>query len=390
MGKKTKGVIMKFLFIRGLKPQAGIIALLNYLNKIDITTYQYPKLYSYKSVSDESDIFYSPYIHKNEVDNENELAKIIDEVDYVVCDKRYFDVFKDWRAKTPFHYLQYKFWYGYRWSRRRKKISSNILFYKKDIFKNKPIIFIDSGDSETLDAHDIVLLDNSFLCFKRELRSNRFASLGTLWSLRNYNISSIPELVEKFRPLRLGISDNLFYELSKVKKESFMYDIFWIGSPNSYTRLKAEKILTSISKKYNLKINDFSKKLPKSEFYRCLANSKITISLEGGGWDCYRHYEAVALRTPLLLTTPSIELGNFFDEEMVNFMRSDLEDMESKIVHILENYAKYEQYAKNAYEFLQENLTTSKIGKKMFEEIITVDKNSINNKLSTDYKIRYR
>lgn len=39
------------------------------------------------------------------------------------------------------------------------------------------------------------------------------------------------------------------------------------------------------------------------------AKSKIVVSVEGGGWDCYRHYEAIGLGALPYINEPSVDVS---------------------------------------------------------------------------------
>ena len=43
------------------------------------------------------------------------------------------------------------------------------------------------------------------------------------------------------------------------------------------------------------------------EYCRMIARSKITVSIAGAGWDCFRHYEAAALGSLPLMNRPTVE-----------------------------------------------------------------------------------
>jgi hypothetical protein len=47
--------------------------------------------------------------------------------------------------------------------------------------------------------------------------------------------------------------------------------------------------------------------LPRAEFYRRCAAAWLTWSPEGYGWDCFRHYEALACRSVPVANYPTIE-----------------------------------------------------------------------------------
>mgnify|MGYP003597527889 CR=1 FL=1 len=59
-----------------------------------------------------------------------------------------------------------------------------------------------------------------------------------------------------------------------------------------------------------------------------IARSKITISIAGGGWDCFRHYEAVALGSVPLINKPTVDAvwwhampeAIFFENTFSNFI----------------------------------------------------------------------
>ena len=64
--------------------------------------------------------------------------------------------------------------------------------------------------------------------------------------------------------------------------------------------------LLKLKKTSKLKILIPEERLSQEEFYRLCAQSRVTLSPEGGGWDCARHYESIACGSLPLMNRPHL------------------------------------------------------------------------------------
>ena len=178
----------------------------------------------------------------------------------------------------------------------------------KQINTITPVSVIDLGDWTCLTkASQNILKDISFY-FKRELPYNRYQlyipERPEPWSYWKYNMI---HQVKKVYNVPLGIEDNKYYGLKKIRYKYKDIDIFYCCNNSSTFRIKAEECLKRMSydKKWNIVID---KHLPFEEYCQKMARSKIAVSVSGGGWDCYRHYESVALGSLPIIDRPEVDM----------------------------------------------------------------------------------
>ena len=127
-------------------------------------------------------------------------------------------------------------------------------------------------------------------------------------------------LCAKVRNIPLGIEDRKYYELKSMRRPEQDIDIFYCGQPTSTLRLTAVEKLKelSVTTDWNIFIAD---SLPFNEYCDKISRSKVTVSISGGGWDCFRHYEAVALGSVPLMDRPTVD--TFWWQNMPEYLFFD-------------------------------------------------------------------
>jgi hypothetical protein len=143
--------------------------------------------------------------------------------------------------------------------------------------------------------------------YKRELPYNRFflyyQQRPAPWRLWREKLAPI---CAKIQNIPLGIEDEKYFALKKMRENEKNVDIFYCGQSTSTIRITALEHLKKLAAttSWNIVIADA---LPFSEYCAAVARSKITVSISGGGWDCFRHYEAVALGSIPLMDAPTVD-----------------------------------------------------------------------------------
>ena len=166
---------------------------------------------------------------------------------------------------------------------------------------------IDLDDWICLPPSGQKLLQACSFYYKRELPYNRFflyyQQRPAPWRLWREKLAPI---CAKVRNIPLGIEDKKYSALKKLRKNEQDIDIFYCGQSTSTIRITALKHLKELAAttSWNIVIVD---DLPFSEYCATVARSKITLSVSGGGWDCFRHYEAVALGSVPLMDAPTVD-----------------------------------------------------------------------------------
>ena len=91
------------------------------------------------------------------------------------------------------------------------------------------------------------------------------------------------------------------------------------GFPRFLMKLKGDPVVTAAQR---------GTKLSPAEYYALLGQSKMALSIRGGGFDTLRYWEIVASGTLLLSEQPDIEIPNNFEHgKHALFFRPDLSDL---------------------------------------------------------------
>ena len=171
--------------------------------------------------------------------------------------------------------------------------------------------------------------------YKRELPYNRFflyyQQRPVPWRLWREKLAPI---YAKVHNIPLGIEDEKYSDLKKLRKNEQDIDIFYCGQLTSTIRITALKHLKELAAttSWNIVIAD---DLPFSEYCAAVARSKITISISGGGWDCFRHYEAIALGSIPLMDAPTVDAFWWNKAPAELFFTSTFKNFRIKIDNLL-------------------------------------------------------
>ncbi len=200
-------------------------------------------------------------------------------------------------------------------------------FSMNELNQLAPVAVVDFDDWLALSPAGQELLRGCSLYFKRELPFNRFflyyPDRPSPW--RKMREQVLP-FCGKTRRLSLGIEDQKYQDLQKLRCARQDIDVFCCGQPTSTLRIRAAEELKKLASTANWKIV-VADSMPFKEFCEHIARSKITVSVSGGGWDCFRHYEAAALGSLPLMDQPTVDTcwldiadGTFFfDSTFRNF-----------------------------------------------------------------------
>jgi hypothetical protein len=161
--------------------------------------------------------------------------------------------------------------------------------------KDYTIVVVDIHDNWGISKFDCKLLKVCDLYFKRELPINPWQALvvatgGTRHPgyLRK-NISN-HKLIEKFRPVSLGVRDgDVLNELDLSKKNC---DIFYVGESRDVPSRNNMRNLCAQLSKRGWRVNYQTERMTKEAYMKAMERSWICLSPCGNGWDCFRHYEA--------------------------------------------------------------------------------------------------
>ena len=201
-----------------------------------------------------------------------------------------------------------------------------------------PAIVLDMGDHSTLDPSEIHLLTSDRLYFKREIpydRSRLFPNGGMP------PVEQIARAQQNLRYLPMGIDDTHYQELRKMRRKDQETDVFCSGSYTNTLRETAVQKLLSLRRETDWKIVAHEclqgpPRIEPAEYFRLAAGSRVSISIAGRGWDCHRHYEAVALGTVPLMNQPTVDAPAWQGLPEALFFHNTFSDFREKIAALLD------------------------------------------------------
>lgn len=172
------------------------------------------------------------------------------------------------------------------------------------------LVGIDMQDSPVIDNSRFHVLRRCVCYFKRELPQNPcnaflYTTAKTEEGANVLNQKFFQDLVGKLRPISLGVDAATASELSSLETTK-KTDVFFAGGlTNHINRQRGLKQLETL-KAMGYAVDIAYERLPRPEFLRRCAQACLVWSPEGGGWDCYRHYEAALVGSVPLMQTPAI------------------------------------------------------------------------------------
>lgn len=191
-------------------------------------------------------------------------------------------------------------------------LSEEVSFYIKEdngiVFCNP--LFLDHVNKEidltnkTLITHNT---DSSLISYNNYTATFSYLS-GQVWSVNNLKPMkwlAQNSLVSNVLPIPLGVTNNdiMDFNFYDIKKSILIYKNFGIDS-NPPQRQACE---------FNVKIpNQYVKGSSRQAYYKSLAESYFTVSPDGFGVDCHRHWEALYFNCIPIVTKNS--LNDFYSK----------------------------------------------------------------------------
>jgi hypothetical protein len=229
---------------------------------------------------------------------------------------------------------------------------------KKDLFVvynsilpqiiNKPIIFLDGGDSEGIggdlylqgagDLYESVTKRRPFdIIFKREY------------------ITALHEKYKNVYPFPFSFPYDL--HIPSITESSKKYEVAFWAQQKPAIRENALRLLEG---KYDCAKNgttlnqDFGTYKRRGKFYlQELAECKIVLNFRGGGWDTMRYWEAPGVHSFMISQEPPIVIPhNFVEGEHVAWCSDSLDDLLEKIDYYSLHPTEREAMVKRAYGHL--------------------------------------
>ena len=175
-----------------------------------------------------------------------------------------------------------------------------------------PLVVIDHEDLPVINRDNLFLLDACDLFFKRELPVDYWrvflkTAHANLPTPRFREDPRQRARIAKLRPISLGLpltSEGLPPQ-DPVDKRA---DVFFAGRVEGSSSVRPRGLveLRALADQ-GVAVDIPEAPLPRAEFYRRCAAAWIVWSPEGFGWDCFRHYEALACGAVPLVNLPTID-----------------------------------------------------------------------------------
>jgi glycosyltransferase involved in cell wall biosynthesis len=175
-----------------------------------------------------------------------------------------------------------------------------------------PIAVIDTEDYPAINRDRFFVLARSRLYFKRELPPDHWrlfmrTAHPNLPTRRFRQLPRWRAAIGKIRPLSLGLPlDSV--SLLPIEAREKTADVFFVGDSESSSTVREAGMRELIALRDRGVVIDIPQsRLPLPEFYQRAARAWLIWSPEGLGWDCFRHYEALACGSVPVINQPSIE-----------------------------------------------------------------------------------
>lgn len=172
-----------------------------------------------------------------------------------------------------------------------------------------PIAVIDTGDFPYINRTDLFLLERCKFYFKRELPPDHWRLFTKTahreLPTRRFRQGRLRRHIDKLRPISLGVPGTATDLPDGLEKTT---DIFYAGSVEGTSTVRRTGMREIVAlRERGVRVDIPEGRLPPPDFYRRCAQAWIVWSPEGLGWDCFRHYEALACGSVPLINTPTIE-----------------------------------------------------------------------------------
>ena len=232
---------------------------------------------------------------------------------------------------------------------------------------------VDMQDTPVIDNSRFRLLNHCVCYFKRELPPNScnaflYTTAKTEDGTNVLNLKEFRDMVGKLRPISLGVDQEdakLLAGVENVKKT----DVFFSGGlTNHLNRQRGLKQL-ELLRSQNYSIDISYDRLPRTEFLKRAAQAYLVWSPEGGGWDCYRHYEAALVGSVPLMQTPSIHrYAPLLDDVHACYYGIEGDQLEVRIRQILQNRNRLIQMGQAAKQHVLQWHTFEALSRYVIEE----------------------
>ncbi|MHA1370873.1 MAG: hypothetical protein ACTSRA_14320, partial [Promethearchaeota archaeon] len=229
-----------------------------------------------------------------------------------------------------------------------------------------PVVGIEIRDASCLMFRNRMILEKSSVYFKRELPFDRFFMYypDRLQPWKTKRKELFPYF-EKIYGIPLGIEDDKYFELKKMRKNTKEIDILYIVTITNTLRNSALAYLEKLAKNTKYKIV-LKESVPFDEYCDLISKSKITISIAGSRWECFRHYEAIALGSIPMINRPTIDAVWWHDMPEAIYFENTFVDFEIKLKEMLNNEKIWQQ----CFEYMEKRIENYMLHSKIIDYIV--------------------
>jgi hypothetical protein len=136
------------------------------------------------------------------------------------------------------------------------------------------------------------------------------------------------------------------------------------------TRITAVKLLRELVQKTNWNIVIADAPMAFHDFWSTIARSKITLSTAGGGWDCFRHYEAVALGSLPFINKPTMDAAWWHGMPEEIYFENTFSNFTSRLERLLRNEDLRRKCFHDVEQLTRRHLVWSKIVEYMIRQTL--------------------
>lgn len=208
-------------------------------------------------------------------------------------------------------------------------------FTLAELARRLPVAVADLADAPFLTPAGQEQLAACTAYFKRELPFDRlflyYQRRPAPWRQRRLELLPV---VDKVRGIPLGIEDDKYAALKNRRAAHQDIDVLLTGTVTSTLRREGLQHLQAWAAGRARRV-EICASLPFAEYCARMARSKVTISISGGGWDCFRHAEAVALGSVPLMNRPCIDAPAWQDLPEAVFFDNTFRDFGERLDALL-------------------------------------------------------
>lgn len=310
----------------------------------------------------------SPWYDENVVPSEREARNLLRSgaIHAIVATNRYFDL-RPRPGRRLRDFLQHLGKHAFPFSSRRHDLGATFLLHWRADLRGIPVAIVDCRDNFTIREEDVDLLRLCTAYFKRELPFNRF-NLFRPYAERLPRAEML-DLVGKVHPIPLGVDDALFEAWSR-ERGAKNHDVFWSGRENASQRLDLPERLRALAARQGFRLDLGDGRVPAGEYRRRIASAKVCVSVEGAGWDCYRHSEAIALGAIPLINEPTVDAAAWREAPREIFFRNDFSDFEEKLSALLASDALRGDLQRRLDDFVRRSLQWSVQARRVLDALV--------------------